>query len=91
MKAGLLWFDDSDRVLAEKVVQAARRHREKYGDHANMCYVHPAALGGEGPQTVGRIRVAALPNVLRHHFWIGQEGEACLSADRAGRKKTDAV
>ncbi len=77
MKTGLLWFDDDPgRDLAEKVRRAARRYRQKFGTPANVCYVHPSTLGGNGEvQKIGDVRVASKPSVLQHHFWMGREEE----------------
>ncbi|MBU0704291.1 MAG: hypothetical protein KKC18_10550 [Chloroflexi bacterium] len=33
------------------------------------------SAGGEG-QKVGGVRIAPLPSVLRHHFWLGREEKA---------------
>jgi len=75
MKWGLLWHDDSpDRDLTDKVGQAARRYRKKYGAAPDVCYVHPSALSDNGQvKKVGEVRVEARPTVLVHHFWVGQE------------------
>jgi hypothetical protein len=74
MKEGLLWYDDSGRDLADKVGQAARRYRKKFGATPDICYVHPSALSGNGKvHQVGKVRVSSKPSVLRHHFWLGQE------------------
>ena len=73
MKEGLLWFDSGPgRDLAEKVGMAARRFKQKFGAPANVCYVHPSALGDE-VRKVNGVRVEPLPSVLRHHFWVGRE------------------
>jgi hypothetical protein len=83
MKEGLLWYDDSGRDLADKVGQAARRYRKKFGAAPDACYVHPSLLKDNGKvKEVGSVRVLALPSVLRHHFWLGRE------EDRRGRKAT---
>ena len=77
MKEGLLWYDDSPgRDLADKVGRAAQRYRQKFGAAPDVCYVHPSALGSNGNgkvRKVGKVRVASLPSVLRHHFWLGRE------------------
>lgn len=75
MNEGLLWYDDNPgRNLADKVGQAARRYQQKFGAPPNVCYVHPSALDGNGKaRKFGNVRVAPLPSVLRHHFWIGRE------------------
>lgn len=75
MKVGLLWYDDDPaRDLGQKVGRAASRYQQKFGRQPTVCYVHPSALEG-GIGQVGRIKVAALASVLRHHFWVGEEGE----------------
>jgi len=75
MREGLLWYDDDPaRDLAEKIARAARRYRRKFGAPPDVCYVHPSAMGGNGKgQKVGKLQVAPLPSVLRHHFWLGRE------------------
>lgn len=76
MNEGLLWYDDSGRDLAEKVGRAARRYRHKFGAAPEVCYVHPSVLEGSGEgRKVSGVRVATLPSVLQHHFWLGQEEE----------------
>lgn len=73
MKTGLLWFDSDPRAtLAQKVRRAATHYRQKFGRQANICYVHPSHLEGDGREVDG-VRVEPLRSVLRHHFWIGEE------------------
>jgi len=86
MEIGLLWYDgDPKRPLEDKIGQAARRYREKYGRWPNTCYVHPQAVdNGAGsdmrladqardPQST--IRVLSAPNILLHHFWLGESND----------------
>ncbi len=78
MNEGLLWYDDDpSHNLAEKIGQAARRYRQKFGAPPNICYVHPStllALEGNGKgRKVNGVQVTPLPSVLRHHFWVGRE------------------
>lgn len=42
----LLWLDDSNKPLAEKVQAVAARWREKFGSAPNVCYVNPAMVHG---------------------------------------------
>ena len=89
MDVGLLWFDDDPgRDLAQKVRRAASRYRHKFGRQPTVCYVHPSTLDGE-PLRVGQVQVAALPSVLRDHFWIGEEDgrgdHGRLATSRLGR------
>ena len=80
MQIGLLWYDNNaKKEFKEKVLVAASRYRDKFGQSPNTCYVHHEALGpaasvtlrsnGNGPRF--HIRVVGAPNVLPHHFWIG--------------------
>jgi len=73
MQVGLLWYDDDpSRDLAQKVGQAARRYRQKFGRRPNICYVHPSLVDGKVRRVDG-VRVAPLPSILQHHFWVGEE------------------
>ena len=77
MHTGLLWYDDDpSTALAQKVARAAARHCQKYGLVPDVCFVHPAALEGNGKTLqVGPVQITSMPSVLRHHFWIGvQDG-----------------
>lgn len=77
MKVGLLWFDDEEgRDLGEKVARAVRRYREKFGEAATVCYVHPSVVAGgngTGAQVVGGVRVEGMRAGLLYHFWVGVE------------------
>ena len=72
MDIGLLWFDKGSEQLSHKVQRAAKRYKERFGQQANVCYVHPEALP-EGSQKVGKIWLRTSSRVLRHHLWVGYE------------------
>jgi hypothetical protein len=82
MDIGLLWYDgDPKRPLEDKIGQAARRYREKYGRWPNTCYVHPQVVTdhlGQELRLAGtrklceKIRVISAPNILLHHYWLGE-------------------
>ena len=83
MDTGLLWYDgDPKRPLEDKVGRAVERYRKKYGRWPNTCYVHPQVVGdqaSEGMRLACRarspkatIRVLSAPNILAHHFWVGE-------------------
>jgi hypothetical protein len=73
MREGMLWFDnDPRRDLAQKVGRAAAHYRNKFGRRPNTCYVHPSELS-KGARKIDGVHVAALPSVLRHHFWVGED------------------
>ncbi len=71
MKTGLLWFDDSPKVsLANKVLDAVRHYREKFGRSPNVCYVHPSTWAGSQAASA-EVRVVTSATVQPNHFWIG--------------------
>lgn len=77
MQFGLLWFDnDPGRSLTVKVMDAARRYREKFGVPPNTCYVNHNALTeteASLPCQGVALRVVPAANILAHHFWVGIE------------------
>ncbi len=80
MKAGLLWYDDDpERDLLEKVHRAVNRYEDKFGTTADVCYVHPSALNGNGSRApAGKVRIEPLSTVLVNHLWVGRdEKSAC--------------
>jgi hypothetical protein len=71
MSMGLLWFDDDPRVsLADKVENAARRYRERFGKLPNVCYVHPDTLARAEELPV-RVKVLERASIQPNSFWIG--------------------
>lgn len=71
MKTGMLWFDNDPKLdLFSKVQRAAVYYKEKYGQDANMCYVHPNMINEEKPIT-GFVEVCSKTTILPHHYWIG--------------------
>ncbi|MBN1994762.1 MAG: hypothetical protein JW953_18845 [Anaerolineae bacterium] len=79
MKEGLLWFDsDPRRKLDDKIGQAATRYQVRFGRRPTVCYLNVADLDGQ-PGEVKGIRLQAVSNVLRHHFWVGVENESAMA------------
>jgi hypothetical protein len=87
MQVGLLWYDgDAQCLLEEKVGKAAQRYREKFGRWPNTCYVHPQTVSGDGDQKVRvagssrgverTINILPAPNVLLHHYWVGESTQS---------------
>jgi hypothetical protein len=81
MNVGMLWFDnDSNSDLTTKVARAASYYMGKYGDHPNLCYIHPSTASKideecseEQEIKAGEIEVRLTNSVLPHHFWIGTQ------------------
>jgi hypothetical protein len=94
MEIGLLWYDgDPKRPLEDKIGHAAERYREKYGRWPNTCYVHPHVVGegsadelslayrSRSPKAM--IRVLSAPNILLHHFWLGESNDQAARQSHA--------
>lgn len=79
MREGLLWYDnDPGRRLPDKVKRAATRYQARFGQKPTMCYVNLAEFDDQFEEVNG-IRLRPVPNILRHHFWLGVEVEAALA------------
>jgi|GEM_PF-698164 len=70
---GLLWFDNTDRTIKEKIVGAAAYYRQKYGVVPDRCYVNAGQLGKV--LKLGRLLAIPAGNVLNDHFWVGVDGQ----------------
>jgi len=80
MHVGMLWFDnDKTTGLAAKVERAAGYYRRKYGQHPNVCLVHPSMLPGTGVDDtitlLGKLSLQGNRCILPGHLWIGIEEE----------------
>jgi hypothetical protein len=76
MKIGMLWFDSNAAVgVEQRVEQAARYYREKYGQAPTLCLMNPQIEGGALPARVGQVELQTLETVLPNHFWIGVKPE----------------
>jgi hypothetical protein len=70
MKQGLVWYDnDPKKTLDVKMVEAARRYKEKFGAEPTVCYVNPAHLDVK-PGSSSKLRVVSAPQVLPNHLWL---------------------
>ena len=76
LPTALLWFDDSDKSLEDKVRQAAATYRHKYGKPPTLCFVHPDALGNSESRPVGGVEVRAGRTILPNDFLIGRRASA---------------
>ncbi len=70
MKQGLMWYDgDPKKTLGAKMIEAAKRYKEKYGAEPTVCYVNPAQIDDKAGN-VGKIRVVSASQVLPNHLWL---------------------
>ncbi len=74
MDIGMLWYDDTQRELNEKVARAVEHYKTKYGATPTVCFVHPDMLPPKSNlEIVAGIQLRPARTVLRHHFWVGVE------------------
>ncbi len=71
MQIGMLWFDDSPKRPADKIMAAITHYRRKYGE-PNTCYLHPDMAPSELTAVEGVI-IRRAPWMLPHHLWLGRE------------------
>jgi hypothetical protein len=71
----MLWFDNSQRSLLEKIQRAADYYQKKYGRAPDLCMVNPQALssGVGSPGTESKLTVRPSRIVLPGHLWLGIE------------------
>lgn len=73
---GMLWFDESNLDLSQKVTKAVERYRAKYGKEARTCFVNKAVVPQMGV-VVNGVKVVPAKFVLPNHFIVfeGEDGE----------------
>lgn len=71
MDTGMLWFDDSDRTVEDKVKRAAAYYVEKYEKQPNLCVVHPSMIESGDGLEIEKIVVKPASAIMPHHYWIG--------------------
>ena len=80
MHTGMLWFDNSQLPLAQKIQKAADYYRHKYDRIPDLCLVHPSLLESEKETDVNGLSVRPYRVVLPGHIWIGIEDTAEVEA-----------
>jgi hypothetical protein len=81
MDIGMLWFDnDPKSEVTTKITRATAYYRDKYGEKANLCFVHPSMVDNGSIKKEnnrlhsGAVEVRTTQSVLPNHFWIGVNG-----------------
>ena len=72
MHTGMLWYDDSQTSLDEKIQKAVAYYHRKYGKTPDLCLVHPNMLKDDKPID-DTITIRPYRPVLPGHIWIGIE------------------
>ena len=64
MHTGMLWFDDTQTTLDNKIKKAAEYYQKKYGRTPDLCLVHPSMMSDsvvEGEKITVRAYRPVLP------------------------------
>ncbi len=71
MKTGMLWFDNDPKTdLETKIIKAAKYYQNKYGQHPNLCFVHPSMLDQKKQSPAG-FEIRPSNKILPNHLWLG--------------------
>lgn len=73
MKTGMLWFDNSQFTLKQKLQTAIEHYEKKYGRKPDLCFVHPSMLDNNQVPEIKGLNVRPYRPVLPGHIWIGIE------------------
>lgn len=70
MQSGMLWYDNSQKTILEKIIKLAQRYHEKFSVMPDTCYVHPDDAPA-GTDSVDGIHIGAKPTIMPNHIWLG--------------------
>jgi len=72
MKSGLLWYDNGRKPIWDKIEDAAKRYKDKFGVAPDTCFVNPVDLDRETKPKPGiKMSVAGKPTIMPNHIWLG--------------------
>jgi hypothetical protein len=82
VRVGMMWLDGDHRIdLCTRIERAAMYYRDKYGEHPNLCVIHPSTAGASLPDLMTGIDVRTSFSVLPDHFWLGIDDQSCSITD----------
>jgi hypothetical protein len=77
MHTGMLWFDNSNATLEDKIKKAVEYYAKKYAKTPDLCLVNPVTMKNdmriEATFMVGDVKVRPYRPVLPGHIWVGIE------------------
>jgi hypothetical protein len=74
MTTFMLWFDNSDKSLTDKVKLAAAHFQKKYGKKPELCLVPISMEPGDNMEVDG-VTVRTWTQALPGHLYVGCEDE----------------
>jgi hypothetical protein len=75
IKIGMLWFDNSDKTLEERIRGAVSYYRTKYAPTSNYITVYVNPEQAE-VKPMNNIDVRPNRSIRYNHFWVGAGQEA---------------
>jgi hypothetical protein len=69
MQIGMLWLDNSQAPLPEKVERACSYYKTKYGTAPDLVYVHPTTEGA--PAQLDGVAVKVRKQIRPNYLWVG--------------------
>jgi len=73
MAQGILFYDDSNKSLQQKVDFAANRYQQRTGHRPTVCYVNEADVNGSQLTEIDGVRLVIAKTCLRHHLMASEE------------------
>lgn len=70
MNKGILWFDNSNVDIEEKIDHAVEYVQKKYRQSPRLCYVHPSMLKNENGFGRNGLSIRTNSSVMPNHFWL---------------------
>jgi hypothetical protein len=71
IELGVIWYDDSNRPVEEKVKLATERFMQRTGQAATVCHINEADKNGI--EQVGKVRLEVSRYCCPNHYYAGVE------------------
>lgn len=73
MKIGLLYSDNSNAPLAEKVNTAIGLYKTRYNISPTDCHINPIHLENVNTSKINGVKIISDNQIRQHDFWIGSK------------------
>lgn len=75
MNSRLLWYDNSKRPIADKIADAAKRYKQKFGCVPNIVFINPRDCLASIVNVPSTMKVHAKTTILPDHIWLGVKSQ----------------
>lgn len=74
MQTGMLWFDNSELTLQQKIEKAIAYYEKKHGRKPELCLIHPSIIPVDGVQVeIEGLVIKSYKYIVPGHLWVGIE------------------